>query len=180
MFRVRLAAVALAGLLAAACEPGTFYADLKGETTVSGNPLPVDPILSAFAPFGAFTNVDFDANQDFQNAGVTKDQVGSVMVSFFLLKITSPSTQDFSFLDSISFYAKAGDTEALIAGKTGIASMNLHAPNPELILDLESVELQPFITAPAMSIVVRGSGRVPPSDTALQANVKLKVGVKLL
>lgn len=178
MFRVRLAAGALLGLLAAGCEPGTFYADLQGETTVRGSPLP--DVLNAFSPIGPFTNVDFNANQDFQNAGVTKDQVGSVTVSFFSLKITSPSTQDFSFLDAISFYAKAGDTEALIAGATGIASMGLHAPNPELILDLEPVELQPFVTAPAMSIVVRGSGRIPPADTTLQANVKLKVGVKML
>src|SRR5512140_1988526 len=116
MFRVRLAAGALVGLLATGCEPGTFYADLQGETTVKGSSLP--DILNAFSPIASFTNVDFNANQDFQNADITKDQVGSVTVSFLLLKITSPSTQDFSFLDSISFYAKAGDTEALIARKT--------------------------------------------------------------
>lgn len=178
MLRVRVALGVLGGLLAAGCEPGTFYADLQGETTVKGSPLP--DILNAFSPIGSFTNVDFNANQDFQNAGITKDQVRSVTVSAFSLKITSPTTQDFSFLDSISFYAKVGETEALIAGKSHIASLDLPAPNPELILDLEPVELQPFVTASAMSIVVRGNGSVPRSDTTIQANVKLKVGVKLL
>jgi hypothetical protein len=177
MLRLRLAACALAGILLAGCDLGTFYADLQGETTVAGSPLA--DLLSVFPPIGSFTNVDFNESQDFQNAGITKDDVQSVTVSAFSLKIASPSTQDFSFLDEISFYAKAGDTEELIAGKTGVANLDLSAPNPELTLEVEPVELQPFVTAPTMSIVVRGNGRHPPSDTTLQANVRLRVGVKL-
>jgi hypothetical protein len=46
-------------------------------------------------------------------------------------------------------------------------------------MDLEDVELQPLITAPSMSISVRGKGRLPPKEVRLQADVKLDVQVRV-
>ncbi len=166
-------AITLAG-----CEPGTFYTEVKGVTTVEGDPSPVSTLLGTFPAIGSFSNLDFNANQDFQNQGVSTDQVSSVKVSSLTLKILSPNTQDFSFLDEISFFAKVGDQEALIAQKLRIQSPPL--PNPVLELELTEVELQPFIAAPSMSIVVRGKGRVPPQDTTLEAEAQFRVGVRLV
>lgn len=162
------------------CEPGTFYTEVKGQTTLQGDPSPLSNLLGTFEPIGSFTNMDFDSNTDFQNEGVTTDQVRNVSVTKFTLKIVSPSSQDFDFLEEISFFARVGESEVLIAEATEISSRGLSPPNPVLTLDVSGAELQPFVAAPAMSIVVRGSGRVPPQDTTLEAAATFRVRVQLV
>ena len=168
-------AVALPALTG--CEANVFPVEVKGETTIPGSPLP--DVLTAFPAVGSFSNIDFNQSQEFQNQGITKDQVKSVRPEYVRLRILSPDTQDFSFLQSIQFFAKVGDTEALVAEKRDIDTLGLTAPYPVLSLDVSNVELQPFVTAPSMSIVVRGNGRQPPQDTKIQAEVGLKVAINL-
>jgi hypothetical protein len=163
-----------------ACGPPTFVAEVKGETTVPGDPTGISNVLEAFPAFGSFTSLDFNQNQDFQNQGVTKEQVSSAKLKSLQLRILTPADQDFSFLDSLEFYAKAGDREVLVAQKKNIPSLGLKAPNPVLDMDLTGAELQPFLTAPSMSISVRGKGRKPSKEVRLQADVKLDVQVRLL
>ena len=83
----------------------------------------------------------------------------SAKASRITLRILSPSDQDFSFLDSLQFFAKSGDVETLIAEKSGIADLNLAAPSPVLVMDRKDVELRGHVAAPSMSIIVRGRGR---------------------
>lgn len=163
-----------------ACGPPGFLAEVKGETTVAGDPTGISNVLDAFPAIGSFSNLDFDQNQDFKNQGVTKDQVSSVKLQSLELKVLSPSDQDFSFLDTLEFYAKTGDQEVLVASKRNISSLGLKAPNPVLVLDVTDAELQPFITAPSMSLSVRGKGRKPAKEVRLEANVKLLVQARLL
>jgi hypothetical protein len=171
-----VAAFAL-GLLA--CQPNVFPVEVSGGTTIQGDPSPVPGLLNAFPGIGSFNNIDFGQSQEFQNQGVTKDQVSSVKPSHITLKITSPETQDFSFLENLQFYAKAGDEEVLVADKYGIDKLDLKAPNPVLEMDVKDAELQPFVTAPSMSIVVRGRGHLPPQDTKLEATVGLDVTINV-
>ncbi|HZA51568.1 MAG TPA: hypothetical protein VE549_12565, partial [Myxococcaceae bacterium] len=63
--------------------------------------------------------------------------------------------------------------------KHNIGTLGLRAPHPVLNLDVTGAELQPFVTAPSMSIVVRGNGRQPPQDTKIQAEIGLKVEIRL-
>ena len=163
-----------------ACAPPGFVAEVKGETTVPGDPTGISTVLDAFPSIGSFSSLDFDQNQDFQNQGVTKEQVSSARLQALSLKILSPADQDFSFLDTLEFYAKTGDQEVLVASKRNISSLGLKAPNPVLVLDVTGEELQPFITAPSMSISVRGKGRKPSKEVRLQVDVKLDVQVRLL
>ncbi len=173
-----LSLCALLSLLA--CGPPTFVAEVKGETTVPAAPSGIFTLLEAFPAIGSFSSLDFNQNQDFQNQGVTKEQVASAKLKSLRLKVLSPADQDFSFLDTLEFYAKAGDQEVLVASKRNISSLGLKAPNPVLVLDVTDAELQPFITAPSMSITVRGRGRKPSKEVRLQADVKLNVQVRLL
>jgi hypothetical protein len=163
----------------AACEANVFPVEVKGETTIQGDPSPIPGVLNWFQPIGSFTNIDFNQSQEFKNQGITKEHVKSVRPDYVRLRIVSPDTQDFSFLDSIQFFARSGDQEVLVAEKHDIAQLELSAPNPVLILDVSRAELQPFVTAPSMSIVVRGSGRLPPQDTKLEAVVGLKVEIRV-
>jgi hypothetical protein len=178
---MRLASLlAAAGLGLAACAPSSFTTEVKGETTVPAGPPGVTTVLNAFPSISSFAGLDFDQNQDFRNQGVGKGDVTSAKVKSLTLKIVSPNDQDFTFLDSVEFYARAGDREARIARRQDIARLNLRPPSPVLSLDVDDVELQPFVSAPTMSIIVRGRGRMPEREVRLQAVVTLEVEGGLL
>lgn len=162
-----------------ACAPSSFTTELKGETTVPAGPPGAVTVLNAFPAIGSFAGLDFNQNQDFKNQGLTKDEVNSVHVRSVELALVSPSDADFGFLDTLEFYAKAGDQEQRFARKQDISRLGLSAPNPTLKLDVEDAELQPFIAAPSMSIIVRGRGRMPEQEVRLKASVMLDVSVSL-
>lgn len=174
--RARLG-VPLSVLLLVGCQPNVFYVEKKGQTTVSGDPL--NGLLSTFPTIGSFTDMDFNQDQTFQSEGVLKNQVSSVLLDKVQLQIVSPGDQDFSFLQSLQLAVRAGDTEQEVAHKDGIDQLNLPPPNPVLKMDLDGTELRPFVTAPSMSLIVRGKGHAPPQDTTLEATVRLRVAVKL-
>lgn len=174
-----LRSMVVAALLLTGCGANVFNTEVKGETTIQGDPTGLQGVLSVFPAIGSFTNIDFSQNQDFKNQGVTKDQVSSVKVDAITLRIITPTDQDFRFLESLEFYARTGDQEVLIASKTGINNLNLSAPNPVLVMDVKDAELQPYVTAPSMTISVKGKGSYPPRDTRLEASVRLRVEVKV-
>ena len=165
-------------LLLAACGSPSFTTEVRGEAVVPGDPAPQSVVLNSLPAIGSFTSIDFNQNQEFQNQGVTKDEVSSVRVSQLRLSIVSPDGQDLGFLDEVRFYAKAGNQEVLIAEAIGVAERGVG--KRELELGVRDAELQPYVTAPSMSILVRGRGRVPSQDVRLQAVVTLDVKVNVL
>jgi hypothetical protein len=176
---MRLASLipAWAFLTLVACSPTSFDTELKGETTVPAGPPGVTTILNAFPAIASFAGLDFNENQDFKNQGVAKDEVSSVRPKSIELRLLSPSDADFRFLDTLEFYAKAGDKEERFANKQDISRLDLRAPHPVLKMEVEDLELQPFIAAPSMSVLVRGKGRLPEQEVRLQAVVVLNVKV---
>jgi hypothetical protein len=172
--------LAAAGLGLAACAPSSFITELKGESTVPAGPPGATTDLNAFPSISSFAGLDFDKNQDFKNQGVSKGDVTSAKVKSLTLKVLSPNDQDLTFLDSVEFFARAGDREERIARRQDISRLNLRPPNPVLTLDVDDTELQPFVSAPTMSIIVRGRGRMPERDVRLQAVVTLEVEGGLL
>ncbi|MBN1206019.1 MAG: hypothetical protein JXB05_13965 [Myxococcaceae bacterium] len=170
---------AWACLTLVACAPASFETELKGETTVPAATPGGTTVLNALPAISSFAGLDFNQNQDFKNQGITKDEVGSVKPQSIELRLLSPSDADFGFLDTLEFSAKAGDQEARFARQQDISRQRLNAPNPVLKLEREDVELQPFVAAPSMSIIVRGRGRLPEQEVRLQAVVVLSVSVDL-
>jgi hypothetical protein len=164
-----------AALFCTACGPLPFTTQVKGEAVVQGSPL--GQFFNVFPPLSGFSNLDFDQNQDFKNNDANRAAVKSMKVTSFEIRIVSPPTQDFSFLQTLEFAVKAGDKEQKIAGKTGIDTLGLMAPNPTLKLDVVEAELAEFIHAPMFSIITRGTGRSPPEDTRLEATVKFAVAI---
>jgi hypothetical protein len=178
---MRLASLLTAASLGlAACAPASFTTQVRGETTVPAGPPGVTTLLNALPAVSSFAGLDFNENQDFKNQGLGKDEVTSARVQTLTIEVVSPNDQDFAFLDSLEFFARAGDREARIAHKENIARLNLRPPNPVLTLELDELELQPFISAPTMSIIVRGRGRMPERDVRLRAVVTLEVQAGLL
>ena len=180
--RTPLAPLALAAGLAfaAGCSPNTFEVSLSGQTTIHGDAATAGADLTRIPAIGSFASIDFPASEEFKQNQATRDAVQSLKVSSVKVQIQGPTTQGFDFLDELHFIAAAGSQEKEVAGKTGIAQLELGAPNPTLTLDVDpTVELRDFLSAPSMSITARGSGRVPPQDTTLQATVKLRVVLKV-
>lgn len=162
-------------LTTAACGPLPFSTQTKGEAVIQGSPL--GQFFNVFPPLSGFANLDFDQNQDFKNNDANRTLVKSMKVTSFTLRVVSPSTQDFSFMQSLEFAVKSGDREQKIASKDGIDMLGLAAPNPTLKLDVVDVELADFVHAPTFSIITRGTGHQPPEETRLEATVKFLVGV---
>ncbi len=160
--------------LASACGPLTFTTEVTGEGVVPGSAL--GGLLGTFPQLGNLANMNFDNNQDFQNNKVTRDHVQTVKVQKITLNIVSPNDQDFSFLDTLQFVARTGDTESVVAEKKNIAGLGLKAPNPTLTMDLLPVDLANYVKAPTMSLVMRGTGHQPGKDTKIDAVVKLEIG----
>ncbi len=173
----RLALLLAGGAWCAGCVPFSFTAEVKGEGTVSGSPL--GSVLTQFPQLNSLTNIDFSTNQDFKNNNTERSAVTSVTLQQMTLRITSPNSQDFAFLDSVQFVARTGENEALFAQKTDVASAKLKAPNPTLTLDLLRVDLAEYVRAPTMSIIMRGTGRQPPQDTTIEVDAKFNVQAKL-
>ncbi|MHB8873657.1 MAG: hypothetical protein ACYC8T_08225 [Myxococcaceae bacterium] len=158
--------------LALGCQPPGFRTELKGDATVPGGP---DGPLTGFPPIAALSGVDFDANPDFKNQGITRAQVVGGRAESASLRILSPLDQDFGFLDSLQLVARSGDRETLIAEKVGISELGLPAPNPTLGVPVLPGELLEHLAAPATSFIIRARGRLPPKDTRIELTVVLRV-----
>jgi hypothetical protein len=171
-----------AGLaLSGACAPNAFEVTLNGQTTIHGDPAVAGSLLTRIPAIGSFASVDFGASEEFKQNEVTKDAVQSIKLTQVEMKVVSPDTQGFDFLDELQFFASDGSTETLVAEKTNISGLGLTPPNPVLSLEVnQGAELREYLGSPSVSLTVRGSGRVPRQDTTLQATVKLRVVLKVL
>lgn len=172
MQRIALLVLAFSG-----CGPFTFTAKSTGETTIAGSQLVA--LIPVFPQLGGLTGIDFDQNQDFKNNDANRDKVKTMRLTSFTLRVISPASQGFSFLDTLSFSIRSGDDEKKVAGKTGIAKLPIATPNATLTLDLEDVDIASFVRASEVSIISAGTGRQPPQDTRLQADLEFAVGIGL-
>lgn len=173
----RIAQLALPLLVLSGCGPIPFTAKTTGETTIAGSQL--GALISVFPQVGGFTSIDFDQNQDFKNNDANRDKVKTMRLTAFTIRVISPASQDFSFLDTLSFSLRAGDNETKVAGKTNISSLSIPTPNATLTLDLEDVDIASYVRASEVSIISAGTGRQPPQDTRLQADLSFAVGIGL-
>jgi hypothetical protein len=171
----------VAGLGLVACSPASFTTQVQGEATVPASPSGSPTLLNAFPAISSFAALDFNENQDFRNRDVTKNEVTRVEVRSLTLKVLSPNDQGFDFLDSLEAVARAGNTESRFASRDGIAKLGLNPPNPTLSLKTDGhVDLRPYVAAPTMSILLRGTGRLPEREVRVQATVVLEVEGGLL
>ncbi len=151
-----------------------FSTQVQGEAVIQGSAL--GQFFNVFPPLSGFSSLNFDQNQDFKNNDATRAAVKSMKVTSFTMRIISPPSQDYAFLESLEFEVKSGDLEQKIASKVGINAMGLVAPYPTLKLDVVNVELAEFVRAPTMAIIARGTGHQPAQETRLEATVMFLVG----
>lgn len=165
-------------LVLSGCGINEFDVTQSASSTVPGGGL-VGNVLNAFPTMSGFNNFDFSQSQEFKNQNAQKSHVKSAKLKSFTLKIAAPANQDFRFLDTIAFFAEANGQKVRVAHKENIGQLGLQAPNPTLVLDLDDVELQPFVAADTLSFTTTANGRQPAQDTQLtgQAVLHVKVGL---
>lgn len=166
-------ALSAAVALISGCAPLTFGTEVKGEAVVLGSAMP--GALNVFPAIGGMNDLDFNNSREFMNASITRDNVSAASVESVSVKILSPADQSFAFLDTLQFVARAGDKEEIFAERFEVKDLGLEPPSPTLAMDVKLVDLAPFVGAPIMSIVMRGKGRQPTTDTRLEVKVKFRV-----
>jgi hypothetical protein len=176
MIRFALRTFALLCLLAlAGCGLNEFDVTQSGSATVPGGGITAG-LLNQFPPMQGFNSFDFSQSQEFKNENAQKDHVSSAKLTAFTLNITAPSGGNFGFLQSIAFYAEANGQKVRVAHKENIGSL---PASSTLSLDLDDVELAPFVKADTMSITTTATGQQPVSDTQITATAVFHVTVSL-
>ncbi len=145
----------------------------KGSSTVQGSPF--GGVLNVFPALTGFSSIKLTDSQELKNQGVTKDDVKSVKVKKLTLRVASPNNGDFSWLQSIKFYAESNGRKDLIAQKEGVDKLGLKSPNPQFDCDLTDAELKPHVVAESMAITTEAVARVPSQDTTIEATVVLGI-----
>jgi hypothetical protein len=161
----------LPGLLfASGCHP-TFDVTVTGQSTISGNPLPAAGLISLPLSFAGFDGLDLSSTQEFKNQGVSKNEVQRVTLKSVTLSISAPSGATFDFLNSIAFDASApGQSQVPVAQLTSVPPSV-----SELSLQVDGVDLAPYVTAPSMSVTTDAQGMPPSQDTTVNAVLVFEV-----
>lgn len=126
--------------------------------------------------FTGFDGFDLSQSQQFENQGYSKDQVDSVHMLELNLRIVEPANANFDFLDSIQFYAEAEGLPRVLVAELAVVPDGV----TQLALDVEaSVELQPYVIAPSMTLTTEATGVRPVEETTVEAEAIFDVDVNV-
>jgi hypothetical protein len=160
------------GLALSACSCGldVFDVTVKGSTTVETGSL-LEQLVSLPA-FSGFNSFDLAQTSEFQNQGVKREQIDSVKMKSFTLSVKSPAGATLDFIDQVSFFAETSGV-----AKKRVAHKVIADGQSTVSLDLDAVELEPYVTAASMQITTEVSGKRPPVETTVEAVLVFTVDV---
>lgn len=157
-------------MLTSGCAPDvTFSVPIEGETVVEGAGL-VGELLDAFPDFGGFNSFDISTAEEFENNNAQKENVKTARLTSFTLEATAPADATLDFLDSIAFFVSAADLD-----EVQIASAEIEDGDTLVELDLDDVDLAPYVRADSMTFTTEISGRQPADDTTVAAAAAVEV-----
>lgn len=166
LFTVASLVVACGGL-------DTFTIERTAQTNVPGASILEQ--LAGDLGFDDLATFDITDDETLANQGITKNQIDSVTISSLSLRVVSPMGGDFTFLDSLEFFASSSDMEAKRIAAGGPFAMG----ESEVFMSLDMVELAPYATADSMMITTQVEGRRPDQETQIEARIELLVDVNV-
>jgi hypothetical protein len=168
-------AVALAALALGTCSSlDNIEVPVTGNATIPRRSV-IDELLGNLS-FAGFDGFDISQSQQFENQGYSKDQVDSVRMLELTLTIRSPAGAKFDFMDSIRFYAEADGLPRVLVAELDVVPDGAST----LALDVDSsVELQPYVVAPAMTLTTEADGVRPAEETMVEAEAIFDVDVNV-
>lgn len=157
-------AAALVAALLLGCGLLTVRVEQTAATTVEGAGL-VGQLLGALE-FTGLDDFDVTFEQELENQGVAEEDVTSVVLTQFTLS-TPTAGADLSFIEAFDLYVAADglDRVRVAHGEDfpeGVAAVDL---------ELDEVELQPYVVAPSMTFETEVSGSAPVDDVEVEAFV---------
>jgi hypothetical protein len=127
---------------------GQFYVNYTTQAVFPAN-LPVNLPLAIYSP-----EIATNSSQVFENNNTRSDLIQSVNLSQLSMKITSPQSQTFSFLQNVSVYISSDSLpEVEIAYKQNIP-VNV---GDTLSLDVTGADLKEYIKASQVKIRISGT-----------------------
>ncbi|HWN70843.1 MAG TPA: hypothetical protein VNM90_24545 [Haliangium sp.] len=168
-------AVALAALALGTCSSlDNIEVPVTANATIPRRSV-LDELLGNLS-FAGFEGFDISQSQQFENQGYSKDQVDSVHMLEMTLTIRSPAGANFDFLDSIRFYAEADGLDRVLVAELDPVPQGAST----LVLDVDSsVELQPYVIAPEMTLTTEATGVRPAEETMVEAEAIFDVDVNV-
>lgn len=155
--------------LFAACAPTvSFDVDINTETVVESGTL-VEGLLEQMR-FGDLVSMDVSSTEEFQNNQAEKERVIEARLREARLLIAAPKGQTFDFIDEIAFFVGApGQPRERVAHKVvpdGIDAFDL---------ELDDVDLAPYVRAESLSLTTDVTGRRPAQDTTVAVRLVLHI-----
>jgi len=160
-------------LLALACQATLLRIDIdESAQTVIPRGTVLEQLLVDFG-FEDFVALDLTQAEELQNQGVSPGDIRDARLTAFTLTALAPAGADLDFLDALSVWVEAPDLP-----RVRIASLDpFPADTPSVDLQLDDVDLTPYLVSAAMTLTTEASGRRPDADTTLDATFALRVGV---
>lgn len=153
------------------CEDALLFTVVStSQTEIEGSALGIELVGLVFPELATF---DISQSKELQNQGVEPEDLESVKLSSFTLKVSSPDTIDLSFIDSIRFLAEADGLSQVEIASYG----DIPAGTRQIDLTLADVELVDYVVSDTMSITTEVQARQPSEDTVLEATVTFDVQV---
>jgi len=179
--RSTLLAIGLAAviLLAIGCDDAArldnFDVEVTEQTVVE-KASPLELLLGSFPQLDAFTRFDITDQADFQNSKYSPDDVDSIHLSTFTMRVVMPDGQDLAFLGSMVLYL---ETDGL--PRKEIARCD-DFPAGQTSVDFETTgdDLKPYVLARESHLTVEvNDSRRPEQDTTLELQAIFDVDIKV-
>lgn len=123
--------------------------------------------------FDAWTDMDIVDQEELANQGVEEGDISEVYVTSVVLDAIDPGDADLAFLESLTLFVEAPDLERVQVA----SSASFPDGQPTVALDLEDVDLAPYVVSRSMTFTTEVSGRRPNDATTVRASTVLEVGV---
>lgn len=151
----------------------SFDVNVEGKTTITKGTL-LEQLAGNFG-FDGFASFDISQSSEFKNKNTEKDRIETAKVKSITMKITGPETQKFDFLEEITFFIEApGQTKKRIGTKKVPKGLKTFT------LDLDSLDLTPYLKADSVKITTDAKGKRPENDTTIQALIVLSIKAVVL
>lgn len=157
------------------CSALPIFFDVKteGTTTIQKGTL-LEQLAGGFG-FDSFASFDISQTQEFKNNNTQKSLVKEAKVKSIALTITGPDSQNFDFLEEISFFVEAPGLS-----KKRIGTKKVPKGVKTFTLDLDDIDLTSYVKADSIKITTDAKGKRPENDTTVKAEIVLTIGAGIL